>query len=657
MKIKKNSQIIATINSVSELENFVKENIDTSLFSFTDKLVCMSIELLKKEKIGIKLFRKIYCQTVNGGFSKFSKIFWINRGWSEIDTISKIKDLQKKNSNKKTEKLKTRQKLNDNSWKTEFNTTPEYFVKKFGVNMIEAQKMLTERQKTFSLDKCIKKYGEVDGQLVFKDRQDKWIHTLSLKSPEEKMQINCKRNVTLGKASKESLKIFNPLRKFLLSTGLFHDDEIYLGVDDKKEWFLSSFDKFYSYDFCVPKLKLIIEFQGHAWHPDHRLTEEELKSWKSVQGVSGTEVSAKDKAKYDFAIANGFTILYLWSKDSLSKNVKIAFDVITSKIKETTFDVKITTIDKLLKDNIVYANSPVGYQPITNFLDQGIKQCYDVTFENGKKLRCSNDHMIRLFNGDWIKIEQIVNDMQLLDSTEFQTNSGDSKILNIKNTGDQHVYDLSIGHDDHSYYTNGVVSHNCGKTLLSVAAGLELVLEKKKYDRLVITRPVQAVGKDIGFLPGTKEEKMEPWIAPIRDNLNYLFKSAGKKFQKVSKDNEGTKTFKSDPYIDMLFEKGIIEIEAVTYMRGRSIPNSFIIIDEAQNLSIHELKTIITRVGDNTKIVLTGDIEQIDNTHVDIFTNGLTYAVEKFKDYAIAGHVTLVKGERSALASLASQIL
>jgi PhoH-like ATPase len=119
----------------------------------------------------------------------------------------------------------------------------------------------------------------------------------------------------------------------------------------------------------------------------------------------------------------------------------------------------------------------------------------------------------------------------------------------------------------------------------------------------------------------------------------------------------GTKTFKSDPYIDMLFEKGIIEIEAVTYMRGRSIPNSFIIIDEAQNLSIHELKTIITRVGDNTKIVLTGDIEQIDNTHVDIFTNGLTYAVEKFKDYAIAGHVTLVKGERSALASLASQIL
>jgi len=332
--------------------------------------------------------------------------------------------------------------------------------------------------------------------------------------------------------------------------------------------------------------------------------------------------------------------------------------IVSIKVNDNpSMNVKIIEIDKLLKDNVVYANSPVGYQQITNFLDQGIKKCYDVTFENGKKLRCSNDHMIRLFNGDWIRIDQIVNDMQLLDSTEFQTDSGDSKILNIENIGNQRVYDLSIGHDDHSYYTNGVVSHNCGKTLLSVAAGLELVLEKKKYDRLVITRPVQAVGKDIGFLPGTKEEKMEPWIAPIRDNLGYLFKSAGKKFQKVSKDNEGTKTFKSDPYIDMLFEKGIIEIEAVTYMRGRSIPNSFIIIDEAQNLSIHELKTIITRVGDNTKIILTGDIEQIDNTHVDVFTNGLTYAVEKFKDYAIAGHVTLVKGERSQLATLASQIL
>ena len=104
-------------------------------------------------------------------------------------------------------------------------------------------------------------------------------------------------------------------------------------------------------------------------------------------------------------------------------------------------------------------------------------------------------------------------------------------------------------------------------------------------------------------------------------------------------------------------EKGLIEIEAITFIRGRSIPNAYVIIDEAQNLSMHELKTIITRVGDGTKIVLTGDIEQIDNVHVDTFTNGLTYAVEKFKEHSIAGHVSLIKGERSELATLASKIL
>jgi PhoH-like ATPase len=110
-------------------------------------------------------------------------------------------------------------------------------------------------------------------------------------------------------------------------------------------------------------------------------------------------------------------------------------------------------------------------------------------------------------------------------------------------------------------------------------------------------------------------------------------------------------------YLKVLQERGLIEIEAITFIRGRSIPNALIVIDEAQNLSMHELKTIITRVGDNTKIILTGDIEQIDNVHVDVFTNGLTFAVERFKEYPIAGHVTLLKGERSELATLASKIL
>lgn len=185
----------------------------------------------------------------------------------------------------------------------------------------------------------------------------------------------------------------------------------------------------------------------------------------------------------------------------------------------------------------------------------------------------------------------------------------------------------------------------CGKTLLSIAAGLDQVLEKKRYKSLVICRPVQPVGRDIGFLPGTIEEKMEPWIAPIKDNLRFLLSATGKRSRSV------------EDILNMYFEDGTIEIEAMTFIRGRSISNAFMIIDEAQNLDVHELKTILTRVGDGTKIVLTGDIEQIDNTYVDSLSNGLTVAIEKFKKHEISGHVTLIKGERSELASLTAKIL
>lgn len=185
----------------------------------------------------------------------------------------------------------------------------------------------------------------------------------------------------------------------------------------------------------------------------------------------------------------------------------------------------------------------------------------------------------------------------------------------------------------------------CGKTLLSIAVGLEEVLVKKRYKSLIVCRPIQPVGRDIGFLPGTIEEKMEPWIAPIKDNLRFLISNSGKR----SKNVEET--------LKMYFEEGTIEVEAMTFIRGRSISNAFMIIDEAQNLNVHELKTILTRVGEGTKIILTGDIEQIDNTNVDSLSNGLTIAIEKFKDEAIAGHVTLTKGERSELATMAAKKL
>lgn len=208
--------------------------------------------------------------------------------------------------------------------------------------------------------------------------------------------------------------------------------------------------------------------------------------------------------------------------------------------------------------------------------------------------------------------------------------------LNPRNKEQMFAFDLLM--DENVPIITLIGKAGCGKTLLAIAAGLEQVLEKDVYKKLVVSRPVQPLGKDIGYLPGTMEEKMRPWLMPIQDNLDFLMNG--------KKNN-----------MEMFFEDGTIQVEALTYIRGRSISNAFIIIDEAQNLTMHELKTIITRVGENTKIVLTGDIEQIDSVYLDATSNGLSYAVEKFKPHEISGHVTLVKGERSKVATLASKVL
>jgi len=213
-----------------------------------------------------------------------------------------------------------------------------------------------------------------------------------------------------------------------------------------------------------------------------------------------------------------------------------------------------------------------------------------------------------------------------------------SGIWGLKPRNKEQMFALDVLLDPDIPIVTLVGKAGCGKTLLAIAAGLDQVLEENRYKKLVVSRPVQPLGKDIGYLPGTMEEKMRPWLMPIQDNIDHLLNG--------KKDN-----------MSMFFDNGIIQIEALTYIRGRSISNAFIIVDEAQNLTIHELKTIITRVGENTKIVLTGDIEQIDSVYLDSTSNGLSYAVEKFKSYDLSGHMTLVKGERSKVATLASKVL
>jgi len=183
-----------------------------------------------------------------------------------------------------------------------------------------------------------------------------------------------------------------------------------------------------------------------------------------------------------------------------------------------------------------------------------------------------------------------------------------------------------------------------GKTLLAIACGLEKTISENKYQRLLVSRPVVPMGQDIGYLPGDINEKLGPWMQPIFDNIDYLF------------NIEGGEKRSFDAYLE-LAKEGILKVEALTYIRGRSIPDHYIIIDEAQNLSKHEVKTIISRAGENTKIILTGDPDQIDNPKLDSINNGLTYVIEKFKNQKVAAHITLSKCERSELADVAAEIL
>jgi PhoH-like ATPase len=181
-----------------------------------------------------------------------------------------------------------------------------------------------------------------------------------------------------------------------------------------------------------------------------------------------------------------------------------------------------------------------------------------------------------------------------------------------------------------------------GKTLLAMAAGLKRVVNDREFRRLVVARPTISMGKELGFLPGSLEEKLAPWMQPIHDALEML-----------SDLNMGHDHRRSGD----LMRNGSIVVEALSYIRGRSIANQFMIIDEAQNLTPLEVKTIVTRVGSGTKIIFTGDPYQIDNPYVDSSSNGFNYVVSKFRDQAIAAHVELQKGERSELAELAANIL
>lgn len=220
---------------------------------------------------------------------------------------------------------------------------------------------------------------------------------------------------------------------------------------------------------------------------------------------------------------------------------------------------------------------------------------------------------------------------------------GDTEAWGLRARNEEQRFAMELLMDENVKVVTLVGGAGTGKTLLAIASALELVVERKRYKKILIARPIIPMGKDLGYLPGSEKEKMKPWMQPIFDNIDFL------------SENKEDKT--GEKVVAGLESMGMIKIEPLTYIRGRSIPKGLIIIDEAQNLTPLEIKTIVTRAGQDTKIIFTGDPQQIDNPYLDANTNGLTYMADRLKYESIVGHITLKKGERSEIAEIAARLL
>jgi PhoH-like ATPase len=321
---------------------------------------------------------------------------------------------------------------------------------------------------------------------------------------------------------------------------------------------------------------------------------------------------------------------------SLSKNKNFKVTVIT---KDINFRVKCDALginsEDYYKDRIVSSRSHIytGQSEI-----DVSKSDIDKFFED-KSLKIEEDRVKDLSINQFVigKSPCGSSMMGRFDGSEIvplKINLNDLVKVNPRNKEQKFALDLLTDPDIPLVTLTGIAGS--GKTYLTLMAALSS-LKSGNHERIVITRSIQPVGKDIGFLPGDVNDKMSPWLAPIEDNFRVAFKDV--------------------TYYSVMREKGQIDVAPLSFIRGRTFNNTFIIVDESQNTTIHELKTIITRVGEGSKIILLGDIEQIDTPYIDELSNGLTVVIEKLKNSDIAGHVTLLKGERSKIATVASKLI
>ncbi|MFA6238267.1 MAG: PhoH family protein [Bacteriovorax sp.] len=270
-------------------------------------------------------------------------------------------------------------------------------------------------------------------------------------------------------------------------------------------------------------------------------------------------------------------------------------------------------------------------------------------YESSRFLALDEDEQAGIFANEYFIMQEFHNPRRRLLGRFHQGKKGIVPLISLregiwgiypKNVEQQFALDALL--NDEIALVSLVGKAGTGKTLLAIAAGLEKTIAQGKYSRLLVSRPIQPMGRDLGFLPGDVNEKLAPWMQPIFDNMDFLFnqnrKQAGTSYEE-------------------LINQGMLHIEPLTYIRGRSIPGQYLIVDEAQNLSPHEVKTIVTRAGEGTKIVLTGDCQQIDSPYLDETNNGLAYVVDRLKTEEIIGHTTLRVGERSPLSEVASKLL
>lgn len=277
-----------------------------------------------------------------------------------------------------------------------------------------------------------------------------------------------------------------------------------------------------------------------------------------------------------------------------------------------------------------------GYTEVVNTeLGYQLEQLGTVDCEDLEPLNMNEFVLFKDLNGDGISVGRKLNEDYV---ALVETNKPWG--INSKNKEQAFAIDLLLDNNVKLVTLTGIAG--CGKTLLTLSCALQLIVENKKYNKCIIYRPVEPVGKDIGYLPGDLNEKIAPYFQNINDNLEALSLNSRKK---------------SKSEIELLKELGKISYEPLTYIRGRSISNALMIVDEAQNLSPEDIKTVLTRVGSGTKVILNGDINQIDNTALDASNNGLTYVINKFKGSKLYGHVNLVQGERSLLAEEAANRL